>query len=64
MYQVNTRVWLTEPRALRPPGDLDDIPDAELDQGLPRVSIDLAAECLADRAEAQQVSRTNPAWAP
>jgi hypothetical protein len=32
LYQVNTRVWLTElGRALRRPATLDDIPDAELD---------------------------------
>ena len=33
LYQVNTRVWLTElSRALRRPATLDDIPDAELDR--------------------------------
>lgn len=33
LYQVQTRVWLTElSRALRRPATLDDIPDAELDR--------------------------------
>jgi hypothetical protein len=33
LYQINTRVWLTElSRALRRPATLDDIPDAELDR--------------------------------
>ena len=32
LYQINTRVWLTElSRALGRPATLDDIPDAELD---------------------------------
>ena len=33
LYQVNTRVWLTElSRTLRRPATLDDVPDAELDR--------------------------------
>ncbi|MDR3418476.1 MAG: alpha-amylase family glycosyl hydrolase [Nevskia sp.] len=33
LYQINTRVWLTElSRALNRPATLDDIPDAELDR--------------------------------
>ena len=33
LYQINTRVWLTElSRGLRRPATLDDIPDAELDR--------------------------------
>jgi hypothetical protein len=33
LYQINTRVWLTElSRTLRRPATLDDIPDAELDR--------------------------------
>jgi len=33
LYQVNTRVWLTElSRSLRRPATLDDIPDADLDR--------------------------------
>jgi hypothetical protein len=35
LYQLNTRVWLTErSRALGRPATLDDMPDAELD-GVP-----------------------------
>ena len=33
LYQINTRVWLTElSHALRRPVTLDEIPDAELDR--------------------------------
>src|SRR4029434_5955376 len=33
LYQINTRVWLTElSRVLRRPATLDDIPDADLDR--------------------------------
>src|SRR5687767_3671837 len=33
LYQINTRVWLTElSRTLSRPATLDDIPDAELDR--------------------------------
>ena len=33
LYQINTRVWLTElSRGLGRPATLDDIPDAELDR--------------------------------
>ena len=33
LYQINTRVWLTDlSKSLRRPATLDDIPDAELDQ--------------------------------
>ena len=33
LYQINTRVWLTElSRALGRPATLDDVPDAELDR--------------------------------
>jgi len=33
LYQINTRVWLTElSRALRRPATLDDVPDADLDR--------------------------------
>ena len=64
LYQINTRVWLTElSRRLNRPATLDDIPDSELDR-------------LAERGfnwiwflsvwqtglTAQRVSRTNPEW--
>ncbi len=33
LYQINTRVWLTDlSRGLGRPATLDDIPDAELDR--------------------------------
>jgi hypothetical protein len=33
LYQINTRVWLTElSRELRRPATLDDIPDGEIDR--------------------------------
>ncbi|HEX2329373.1 MAG TPA: hypothetical protein VHN74_11675, partial [Candidatus Angelobacter sp.] len=33
LYQINTRVWLTElSRRLNRPATLDDIPDSELDR--------------------------------
>ena len=52
LYQINTRVWLTElSRALGRPATLDDMPDAELDRlAGDGVRLDLAAERLADRA--------------
>ena len=52
LYQINTRVWLTElSRALGRPATLDDIPDAELDRaGRDGVRLGLAPERLADRA--------------
>ncbi len=64
LYQVNTRVWLTDlARALGRPATLDDIPDAELDR--------LAASgfdwvwllSVWQTGEAgRQVSRANPEW--
>ena len=40
LFQINTRVWLTElSRDLRRPATLDDIPDAELDR-LARIGFD------------------------
>jgi hypothetical protein len=64
LYQINTRVWLTElGRSLGRPTTLDDIPDSELDR-LASLGFDwmwflsvwqtgLAAQC---------VSRSNPEW--
>src|SRR4051812_39903632 len=64
LYQINTRVWLTElSRPLGRPATLDDIPDAELDR--------LAGEGFdwiwllsvwQTGAAAQSVSRSNPGW--
>ena len=56
LYQINTRVWLTElSRALGRPATLDDIPDAELDR--------LAASTTVFRglADTLQLDYSNPA---
>jgi hypothetical protein len=64
LYQINTRVWLTElSRSLGWPVTLDDIPDAELDR-LAEMGFDwiwLLSVWQTGRA-AQQVSRSNPEW--
>ena len=51
LYQINTRVWLTElSSALGRRATLDDIPDAELDRiAAMRLRLGLVAERLADR---------------
>jgi glycosidase len=64
LYQINTRVWLTElSRTLGRPATLDDIPDAELDRvaGLGFDWIWLLSVWQTGPA-ARQVSRTNPEW--
>ena len=64
LFQINTRVWLTElGRVLRRPATLDDIPDAVLDrlaaQGFDWVwFLSVWQTGLAG----QQVSRRNPEW--
>ncbi|MGH7358220.1 MAG: alpha-amylase family glycosyl hydrolase [Candidatus Rokuibacteriota bacterium] len=64
LYQVNTRVWLTErSRALGRPATLDDIPDGDLD----RVA-DLGFDWIwllsvwRTGPAGQRVSRENPEW--
>ena len=53
LYQINTRVWLTElSHDLGPPATLDDIPDAELDR---------LAEMGFDRIWLLSVWQTGPA---
>ena len=64
LYQINTRVWLTElVRRLGRPATLDDIPDAELDhwaqQGFDWIWL---LSVWQTGPGAQQVSRTNPEW--
>ena len=64
LYQVNTRVWLTElSRALGHAATLDDVPDADLDrfaaQGFDWVWLLSAWQT---GAAGRQVSRTNPEW--
>jgi glycosidase len=64
LYQINTRVWLTElSRTLGRPATLDDIPDAELD-ALAQKGFDWVwfLSVWQTGPEAQKVSRTNPDW--
>ena len=64
LYQINTRVWVTElSRALGRPAIFDDIPDAQLDRlaelGFHRVwFLSVWQTGLA----AQQLSRSNAGW--
>jgi alpha amylase-like protein len=64
LYQINTRVWLTElSRALGRPGTLDDIPDAELDhvkaKGFDWVWL---LSVWQTGPAAQRISRANQEW--
>ena len=64
LYQINTRVWLTElSRAPGRPATLDDIPDAELDR-LAGAGFDWIwfLSVWQTGPAAQQVSRSNPEW--
>ena len=64
LYQINTRVWLTElSQKLGRKAMLDDIPDAELDR-LAQLGFDWIwlLSVWQTGPEAQQVSRTNPDW--
>jgi hypothetical protein len=64
LYQINTRVWLTElSRKLGRQATLDDIPDAELDH-LATVGFDWVwfLSVWQTGPEGQQVSRSNPEW--
>lgn len=64
LYQINTRVWLTElSRPLGRPATLDDIPDAELDR-LGQLGFDWVwfLSVWQTGQAAQTVSRTNPDW--
>lgn len=64
LYQINTRVWLTElAKKLGRPATLDDIPDGELDR-LVRTGFDWIwlLSVWQTGPEAQQVSRSNPEW--
>jgi glycosidase len=64
LFQINTRVWLTElSRGLSRPATLDDIPDAQLDrlaeQGFDWVWM---LSVWQTGPAGQQVSRSNPQW--
>jgi hypothetical protein len=64
LYQINTRVWLTElSHSLRRRATLDDIPDAELD-ALAKKGFDWVwlLSVWQTGPAAQQVSRSNPEW--
>lgn len=64
LYQINTRVWLTElSRDLGRPANLDDIPNAELDR-LAGLGFDWVwfLSVWQTGALGQQVSRDNPEW--
>src|SRR5262245_30645557 len=64
LYQINTRVWLTElSKSLGRPATLDDIPDSELDQ-LSERGFDWIwlLSVWQTGLVGQRVSRTNPEW--
>ena len=64
LYQINTRVWLTElSEALSRPATLDDVPDAELDR-LAEMGFDWVWFLSVWRTgqASQMVSRANPQW--
>jgi hypothetical protein len=64
LYQVNTRVWLTElSRALAKRATLDDIPDAELDR-LAELGFDWVwfLSVWQTGLEGQRISRSNSEW--
>ena len=64
LYQINTRVWLTElSRQLGRPATLDDVPDEELDR-LSAAGFDWVwmLSVWQTGAAGRQVSRANPEW--
>jgi glycosidase len=64
LYQINTRVWLTDlSRALGRRATLDDIPDAELDR-LAEMGFDWVwfLSVWQTGPEGQRISRSNPEW--
>src|SRR5262245_65512814 len=64
LYQINTRVWLTDlSRTLGRRATLDDIPDSELDR-LARMGFDWVWFLSVWRTglAGQRISRTNPGW--
>jgi glycosidase len=64
LFQVNTRVWLTDlSRAVGRPATLDDIPDADLDQFAAQGFDWVWMLSVWQTGEAgRQVSRANPEW--
>ena len=64
LYQINTRVWLTElSRSLGRPATLDDIPDTDLDR-LAEMGFDWVwfLSVWQTGPAGQRVSRSNPEW--
>jgi glycosidase len=64
LYQINTRVWLTElGQVLGRPATLDDIPDTELDQ-LSRLGMDWVwlLSVWQTGLAGRQISRNQPQW--
>src|SRR5262245_12757952 len=64
LYQINTRVWMTElSRGVGRPATLDDIPDVELDR-LATLGFDWVwfLSVWQIGAAGQRISRTNPDW--
>ncbi len=64
LYQINTRVWLTElSRELGRPATLDDIPDAEFDR-LAEMGFDWVwfLSVWQTGPAGQRISRSNPEW--
>jgi glycosidase len=64
LYQINTRVWLTElSGSLGRRATLDDLPDVELDR-LAKIGFDWVwfLSVWQTGSAAQQVSRSNPEW--
>jgi Alpha amylase, catalytic domain len=64
LYQINTRVWLTElSRPLARPATLDDIPDDELDRvGKSGFDWVWLLSVWRTGSAGQQISRSNPEW--
>ena len=64
LYQINTRVWMTElAQDLGRPATLDDVPDAELDR-LAKMGFDWVwfLSVWQTGLAGQSVSRSNPEW--
>ena len=64
LFQINTRVWLTDlSRSLGRPATLDDIPDAELDR-LAELGFDWVwlLSVWQTGPAAQEISRANAGW--
>ena len=64
LFQINTRVWLTElSRGLHRPATLDDIPDAELDR-LAKTGFDWIwlLSVWQTGARGREISRADPDW--